>query len=57
MDFIISILGKIIGAFMLLGLIGWLLGFIRAIIGIAMGESFSFFLPFGFIPSKRNKRH
>ena len=56
MDIIISILGKIIGASMLLGLIGLLLWIIRAIIGIAKGESFSFFLPFGFISSKRNKR-
>lgn len=56
MDFIIGILGKIIGIFLLLGLVGWLLGFIRAIAGLAKGESFSFFLPFGFISSKRNKR-
>lgn len=56
MDFIINIFGKIIGAFMLIGVVGWLLGFIRAIVGLAKGESFSFFLPFGFLSSKRNKR-
>lgn len=56
MDFIIGILGKIIGVFMLLGIIAWLLGFIRAIVGLAKGESFSFFLPFGFLSSKCNKR-
>lgn len=56
MDFIIGILGKIIGVFLLLGIIAWLLGFIRAIAGLAKGESFSFFLPFGFLSSKCNIR-
>ncbi len=56
MDLIIGILGKIIGAFLLLGLIGWVLGFFRAIAGLAKGERFMFFLPFGFLSSKRNKR-
>lgn len=56
MDFIIGILGKIIGALLLLGIIVWLLGFIRAVAGLAKGHSFSFFLPFGFLSSKRNRR-
>ena len=55
MDFIFGILGKIIGALLLLGLIGWLLEFLRAIVGLAKGDSFLFFLPFGFLSSKRNK--
>ena len=49
-------LGKIIGAIMFLGIIGWLVAFLRAVLGIARGESFGFFLPFGFISSKRKKR-
>ena len=56
MDFIIGILGKLFGAFLLLGLIGWVVSFFCAVVGIAKGESFSFFLPFGFLSLKRNKR-
>ncbi len=55
MDHIISILGKIFGAFLLLGLIGWMLDFLRAIAGLAKGERFMFFIPFRFLSSKRNK--
>lgn len=56
MDFIIGILGKIIGMVLLLGIIGWLLWFLRAIAGLVKGESFFFFLPFGFLSSRRRKR-
>lgn len=56
MDFIIVILGKIIGALLLLGLVAWLFAFFRAIAGLARGESFSFFLPFGFLSSRRKNR-
>ena len=56
MDILLSMLGKIIGAIMFLGIIGWLVAFLRAVLGIARGESFGFFLPFGSISSKRKKR-
>ena len=56
MDLIIGILGKLLGALILLGLIGWVVTLFRVIAGIAKGESFLFFLPFGFLSSKRNKR-
>lgn len=56
MDFIIGIIGKIIGALLLLGVIGWGLSFLHAIYRLARGESFSFFLPFGFMSSRRKNR-
>lgn len=56
MDLIIGIFGKIFGVLLLLGIIGWLLDFLRAIAGLASGESFSFFIPFGFMSFKRKKR-
>lgn len=56
MDLIIGIFGKFFGVLLLLGIIGWLLDFLRAIAGLAHGESFSFFIPFGFLPFKRKKR-
>lgn len=56
MDLIIGIFGKIFGVLLLLGIIGWLLDFLRAIAGLARGESFSFFIPFGFMSFKRKKR-
>lgn len=56
MDFIIGILGKIIGALLLLGLVAWLFALFRAIAGLARSESFSFFLPFGFLSSWRKNR-
>ena len=40
MDLIIGIFGKIFGVLLLLGIIGWLLDFLRAIAGLARGESF-----------------
>lgn len=56
MDFLIGILGKIIGALMLLGIIGLFLALFRIIAGFARGESFLFFLPFGFFSSRSKKR-
>ncbi|MCM1224156.1 MAG: hypothetical protein NC548_57860 [Lachnospiraceae bacterium] len=56
MDILFSILGKIFGVLLLLGVVGWIVAFLRAAFGIARGESFGFFLPFGFISTKRKKR-